>query len=166
MLSFPPTLGLPGPFPNFFNMFSTQWIVPFLLVLFLLFCATSEGVSRCVKKQCQLVSADEFETLGLSMMGKTGDSLTCRNKECRSRAFKNFFGCFPRTCSLIWLMLIEHHCITFNLIICPEPEHSLCARLFMKQHITETTHATQVDCDEKTLHCWSWFHVDLISCLA
>jgi hypothetical protein len=99
------------------------------------------------------MSADCFWTLGhlLTRHKLEGSS------ETGIRKFREFFGCSPEICSMVWNLLRDH------IPVYGTPSHLLWALLFLKRYLTEHVMSSLIGADEKTIRKWVWTFVGLMS---
>jgi len=104
-------------------------------------------------------SDDDFISLGCRFWGNSGVGTAPKVCQANSRRYREFFGCTPFLCSLLWEMLLDQGLI----VVGTHPIHLLWALLFLKQYNTEAVNAGICYCDEKTYRNWIWAFVDAIS---
>lgn len=127
-------------------------------VSFLVFWLLRELYIRFIM-QVPFPSADEFEALGLDMIGckKRGSSKS------RSRRFKAHFGAEPDVIVTIWNLLHKTRWLFFAGVRGPKPVHLLWALLLLRKYGTEETMAAIAGVSERTFRKWAWFYADGIS---
>lgn len=106
----------------------------------------------------QPCSPTSFFAIG-SRLWSGGYRVIARETESNKRRFKEYFGCSPFLCSVIWSMLAGYWLIGGA----PEPSHLLWALLFLKQYSTEAINGALAKCDEKTYRKWVWEMISFIA---
>ena len=75
------------------------------------------------------------------------------------RRFRGLFGCTPAICAWIWNYFQLKHVLPLE----ANPNHLLCALLFLKVYGTESTNKSITNYDEKTFRKWTWIFVELLA---
>lgn len=104
-------------------------------------------------------SVQEFETLGLTIIGRGRNS----SRRARKRRFVAHYGIEPRLVALVWRELMEDGWIVRCAGRCPHPKHLLWSLLFLKIYGVEEVHAARVGCDEKTFRKWAWLYAEAVA---
>lgn len=109
-------------------------LMPQLALLFAWFVVIPSMLTAAVsrrRRQIHIVSADEFEQLGLSVIGTTKRA---RSEKRRRRRFRNHFGVDPKYCAIAWVLLQETNYVWWHYLHGrPDPKHLMWALLFLKK---------------------------------
>jgi len=76
-----------------------------------------------------------------------------RHSTVTDRRFREYFGCSPDICKILWDLLEDFHPHGAH------PKHLLYALLFLKQYNTEAINRALCKVDENTFRFWSWVYV-------
>ena len=102
-----------------------------------------------------IMSVDDFWNQGHQI---TGHKLY-RSRTTGHRRFREFFGCSPSICSIVW----EKLSATNSIPPTGKPVHLLWTLLFLKRYTTEHVMSSMVGADEKTLRKWIWKFIAALS---
>jgi hypothetical protein len=122
-----------------------------LLVVFFLVAAVTPPLP--------LPSVQEFETLGLTIIGRDRNSAP----RARKRRFVAHFGIELRLVAIVWRELMQNGWIRQHAGRSPQPKHLPWCLLFLKNYGVEETHAARVGCDEKTFRKWAWLYAEAVA---